>query len=219
MAPPPPGATAPTIGKAHGAIFTKDSRYMFVAELGLDRVYSYRIDPANAQIIPLDPPYVSLHPRSGPRRLQLSPDDRFLYVNHETDSEVSVLAIQAGKLTEIQRIGTQPAGSTAANMTSEMVMHPSGRFLFVANRGPDDISIFTVDRTTGRLTARGNVPAGGKTPRNLRIDPTGTYLLSGNENAGTITVFRIDRNSGALTQTGKSAQIDTPGGMYFLPAK
>lgn len=185
--PTPAPAPAP-VAKVHGAIFTKDSRHMFVADLGLDRVYSYRVDAARAVITPLDPAYVALHAQSGPRRLQLSADDRFLYVNHETDSEVSVFAIHAGKLTEIQTIATLPAGSAVKNMTSEIVIDPTGRFLYVANRGPDDIAVFAVDKATGRLTARGNVPSGGATPRNLRIDPTGRYLLCGNENGGTITV-------------------------------
>lgn len=211
-------AAAPA-AKVHGAIFTKDGRYMFVADLGLDRVYSYRVDAARPAIVPLDPPYVALHRQAGPRRLQLSRDDRFLYVNHETDSEVSVFAVHGGLLTEVQTIGTQPAGSTAKNMTSEMVIDPSGRFLYVANRGPDDISMFTVNKADGRLTWRGNVSAGGKTPRNLRIDPTGAFLLSGNENGGTITVFRIEPTTGALVLTPHAAQIDKPGGMYFLPGR
>ena len=208
-----PGQTA----KVHGAVFTRDGRYMFIADLGIDRVYSYRVDAARGAVTPLAPAFVALHPQSGPRRLQLSSDDRFLYVNHETDSEVSVFAVRNGILSEVQTISTQPAGSTVKNMTSEMVIHPTGRFLYVANRGPDDISVFTINRTTGRLTSHGTVPSGGKTPRNLRIDPTGRYLLCGNENGGTITVFSIDQTTGGLTQTAHSAQIDKPGGLYFLP--
>lgn len=219
MAPASSNGSAAATAKVHGAIFTRDSRYMFVADLGLDRVYSYRVDVSRSKITPLARPYVALHPRSGPRRLQLSPDDRFLYVNHETDSEVSVFAVRNGELTEVQTMGTEPAGSTIKNMTSEIVLTADGRFLYVANRGPDDISVFAVNPETGRLTARGNVPSGGKTPRNLRLDPTGTYLLCGNEDGGTITVFRIDQKTGALTQTTHSAQIDKPGGLYFLPRR
>ena len=216
-----PASVAPSgpVAKVHGAIFTKDGRYMFVADLGFDRVYSYRVDAARAAIVPLDPAYVALHAQSGPRRLQLSADDRFLYVNHETDAEVSVFAVDAGKLTEIQTIATLPAGTTVKTMTSEIVIDPTGRFLYVANRGPDDIAVFAVDKASGRLAARGNVPSGGATPRNLRIDPTGQYLLCGNENGGTITVFRIDSRSGALTLTPHTGRIDTPGGLYFLPGE
>src|SRR4029079_2088110 len=71
----------------HGVVFTKDDRFAFVAELGLDRIYIYRVDPANPALIPSTPPYVAVSAGAGPRRLVLSPDERFLYVNHETDSK------------------------------------------------------------------------------------------------------------------------------------
>jgi 6-phosphogluconolactonase len=68
--------------KAHGIVFSQDSKFAYVAELGLDRVYSYRVDAVNHTVTPSDPPFVSLPGGSGPRRLQLHPNGRFLYVNH-----------------------------------------------------------------------------------------------------------------------------------------
>src|SRR6516225_4726343 len=65
----------------HGVIFTKDDRLAFVAELGLDRVYTYHVDLTKPAVTAADPPYVSVSAGSGPRRLVLSPDERFLYVN------------------------------------------------------------------------------------------------------------------------------------------
>src|SRR5439155_1248520 len=76
--------------KAHGIAFSKDTRFVYVAELGLDRVYSYHVDAAKHAVTPLNPPYVEVPAGSGPRRLQLHPNGRFLYVNHETDSKVTV---------------------------------------------------------------------------------------------------------------------------------
>jgi 6-phosphogluconolactonase len=205
--------------RAHGIEFTKDGRYMFVAELGLDRIYTYRVDARAAAITPAEPVYVSTHAGAGPRRLQLSPDDRFLYVNHETDSEVSVFMVNEGKLSEIQHLSTLPAGSTVKNTTSEIVIDRVGRHLYVGNRGDDSIAVYTIDEATGRLTHDATVPSGGKTPRNLRIDPLGGYLLAANENGGSITVLKIDKATGALTPTASAARIDTPGGMYFLNAR
>lgn len=202
--------------KAHGIEFSRDGRYMYVAELGLDRVYAYRVDPVALSIAPADPPYASTHAGAGPRRLQLSPDGRFLYVNHETDSEVSVFSVKGAKLTEIQTISTLPPGVTARNSTAEIMVDGAGHHLYVSNRGRDSIAIFTIDRADGRLTAQGDVPSAGRTPRNIRLDPTGGYLFSANENGGNVTEFKVDRASGQLTPTGVALPIDTPGGMYFL---
>ncbi len=205
--------------KAHGIIFSHDGYFLYIAELGLDRVYAYRLDAKAVAVTPADPPYVSTHAGAGPRRMQISRDGRFLYVNHETDSEVSVFAVDGTHLTEIQTLSTLPAGDTTPNTTAEIILSADGHHLYVSNRGDDTIAVYAVDRTSGRLTLNANTPAGGKTPRNLRIDPTGNYLFSSNEVGGSITVFRIDKADGALTLTPARATIDTPGGLYFIPSR
>ncbi|MDB5455942.1 MAG: lactonase family protein [Caulobacter sp.] len=210
------GAPSQTGPHAHGVEFSKNGRLMYVAELGLDRVYTYHVDAKAAAIAPAAPAFASTHPGSGPRRLQRSPDDRFLYVNHETDSEVSVFAVRDGNLTEIQTISTLPAGAAVKNATAEIVIDRAGRHLYVGNRGHDSIAVFAIDPSSGRLTLSANTPAGGRSPRNLRLDPTGGYLLSANEGDGTITVLKVDKATGALSPTGVAARIDTPGGLYFL---
>lgn len=203
---------------AHGIVFTKDSRHMFVAELGLDRVYSYDVDPAKATITPAATPFVSVHAGAGPRRLQLSPDGRHLYVNHETDGEVSVFEVHGSALKAVQTAPTLPPGVMVANKTAEIVIDAAGRHLYVGNRGHDTIAVFDIAKD-GRLALAANVPAGGRTPRNLRFDPTGRFLLSANEGDGSITVFKVDARTGGLTLTPFSAKLDTPGGLFFLAAK
>jgi 6-phosphogluconolactonase len=203
--------------KAHGVQFSGDSRFMYVAELGLDRVYSYKVDPEKFSITPAEPAFINTHAGAGPRRLQLSPDGRFLYINHETDSEVSVFPVQGTNLREIQTISTLQPGVTVKNKTAEIVIDSAGRHLYVSNRGDDSIAIFTIDADSGRLTLKADMPAGGRMPRNLRLDPTGRYLLSANQDAGNITVLKVDPASGALTATGNSAAIDAPAGLFFEP--
>jgi 6-phosphogluconolactonase len=205
--------------KQHGIQFSKDDKVMFITDLGLDRVYSYHFDAAAPSIAPFDPPYVSTHAGAGPRRIQMSPDGRFLYVDHETDSEVSVFTIDGGKLTELQTLGTVPDEAKAHNTTAEIIISHDGRHLYVANRGHDSVAIFSIDRKTGMLTHTENVPSGGRTPRNIRIDPTGAWLFAANENGGNVTEFKVDKSSGHLTPTGVTAPINTPGGIIFLKTK
>jgi 6-phosphogluconolactonase len=162
---------------------------------------------------------VETHAGAGPRRIQMSPDGKFLYVDHETDSEVSVFTIDGCTLKQIQVIGTVPDNAKAKNSTAELVISADGKFLYVGNRGHDTISIFAIDRKTGMLTLKENVPSGGRTPRNVRIDPTGAWFFAANENGGNVTEFKIDRVTGHLTPTGVSVPISTPGGIYFLKAK
>jgi len=205
--------------KQHGIQFSKDSKTMFIADLGLDRVYSYHFDAAAPSITPCDPAYVSTHAGAGPRRIQMSPDGRFLYVDHETDSEVSVFTIDGCTLKEVQAISTVPDEAKAKNTTAELVISADGKFLYVGNRGHDSVSVFAIDRKTGMLTLNENIPSGGRTPRNVRIDPTGNWFFAANEDGGNVTEFKVDKKSGHLTATGVTASINTPGGIYFLKVK
>ncbi|MBV9550361.1 MAG: lactonase family protein [Alphaproteobacteria bacterium] len=205
--------------RAHGIVFSPDNRFMFVAELGLDRVYSYRFDARGPSLTPLDPPFVGTHAGAGPRRLQISPDGHFLYVNHETDSEVSVFSVNQGHLTEVQVIATVPPEGKARNSTAENLLDSSGRCLYVTNRGHDSLAIFTVNRADGRLARIANTPSGGRTPRNIRFDPAGKFLFAANENGGNIVEFAFDGKSCALKPTGVTLPIDTPGGLWFVQTR
>ena len=194
----------------HGVIFTKDDRFAFVAELGLDRVYVYHVDSAKPAVTPADPPFVSLSARSGPRRLALSPNEKFLYVNHETDSKVSVFANDRGTLKEIQQISTVPADFKGRNTTAEIQMDKAGRFLYVSNRGADSIAIYAVDADKGELTLREFAPSLGQSPRNITIDPTGRYFFAANQVSNDVVIFSVDAQSGRLTPTGQRLHMDQP---------
>ncbi len=202
--------------RAHGVVFSKDSRFAFVAELGLDRVYTYRLDTSQRTMTPFDPPYVSLKAGSGPRRLQLHPNGRFLYVNHETDSAVSVFEVNGGSLKETQSTSTLPTDYKGNNSTAEIQIDADGRFLYVTNRGHDSIAVYAIDAKTGTLTPAGHVPSLGKTPRNITIDPTNTYVLAANQAGDNVVVFRIDHKTGHLTPTGSQQPVAQAAAVAFV---
>jgi len=202
----------------HGIAFSKDNRFVFVAELGLDRVYTYRFDPAKPSLTPFDPPYIDTSAGAGPRRLVLSPNGNFLYVNHETDSKVSVFAVDGGHLKEIQQISTLPPDFNGRNTTAEIAIDRDGRFVYVSNRGDDSIMVYAVDSARGTLTFRERIASLGKSPRNITIDPTGQYLFAANQASDNVVVFRRDAATGHLTPTGQQLAMGQPGSILFVKA-
>jgi 6-phosphogluconolactonase len=202
----------------HGIAFSKDNRFVFVAELGLDRVYTYRFDPAKPSLAPFDPPYVNTSAGAGPRRLVLSPNGKFLYVNHETDSKVSVFSVDGGRLKEIQQISTLPPDFSGRNTTAEIAIDRTGRFVYVSNRGDNSIAVFAVDPATGGLVFKERIASRGKTPRNITIDPTGQYLFAANQGSDNVVVFRRDAASGHLTPTGQELKMGQPASILFVKA-
>jgi 6-phosphogluconolactonase len=206
--------------KAHGIVFSKDSRFVYVAELGLDRLYAYHVDPVKRTARPADPPFVTMNTGgSGPRRLQLHPNGKFLYVNHETDSKVSVFEVSGANLKQIQTLSTLPADHKGNNTTAEIQIDQTGKWLYVTNRGHDSLAHYAVDPAKGTLTLVGHIPSGGRTPRNITIDPTNQYLIAANQNGDNIVVFKIDAKTGNLTPTGATGEVPQPGGLYFVKAE
>jgi 6-phosphogluconolactonase len=202
--------------KAHGIVFSKDSTFVYVAELGLDRLYSYRLDAARHTVTPLDPPFVNLPGGSGPRRLQLHPNGRFLYVNHETDSKVTVFEIHDGSLKAVQTMSTKPDGYTGNNSTAEIQIDNEGKWLYVSNRGHDSLAVYSVDPARGTLTLVEHVPSLGRTPRNITIDPSNQYLFCANQNGENVAVFAIDHRTGHLTPAGSPQPVPQAAGIAIV---
>ncbi len=197
---------------AHSVTLSPDNRFAFVCDLGLDRVFSYRIDPAHATLTPNEPAFVSTPPGVGPRHSKFSADGRFFYVINEMGGSVSVFAYDAaqGALTLKQTIPSLPADFHDLNTSAEIRIHPNGRFVYASNRGHDSITVFARDAQTGLLSLVEIVPCGGKHPRNYALSPDGNWLLCANRDTNNVVVFRVDAESGRLTLTKNSVTIGRP---------
>ena len=205
---------------AHSLNATPDNRYAIAADLGLDKLMIYDLNTGDATLKPHDPPFATMPPGSGPRHLAFHPNNKFAFVCGEMGMTVTSFAYDGtrGALTEVQTVSTLPTGTAPSDKysTAEVQVHPSGKFLYVSNRGHDTIAGFSVDGQTGKLTPIGHTPSGGKTPRNFRIDPTGQWLLAANQGSDNVVVFRIDEKTGALSPTGTEAKVGSPVCVKFL---
>ncbi|MGH2355025.1 MAG: lactonase family protein, partial [Chloroflexota bacterium] len=198
----------------HAHFITPDpaGKYVLACDLGIDQVLVYRWDGAAGQLVPNDPPSARANPGAGPRHLAFHPSARFVYVLNEIASTLSAFAYdpEHGTLALLETVSTLPEGFSGKNSTAQIVVHPSGRFVYGSNRGHDSIAIFAIDEQTGQLTARGYESTRGQTPRNFNLDPTGTFLLAANQGSDTIVTFRIDATTGALTPTGQVTETPSP---------
>lgn len=204
---------------AHCTVFDPAYRFFFACDLGIDNVMVYRLDDVKGALTPHTPPFAAVKAGSGPRHMAFRPDARFAYVLNELTSTVSAFAYDAqkGVLTERQTLSTLPATYTGQNSGAEIVMHPSGKFLYTSNRGHNSLAIFRIDQASGALTFVRTQETGGRTPRNFALDPSGRLLLAANQESGNITVFDVDQNSGDLKANGVTIQAPTPVCVTFLP--
>tara|TARA_B100001964_G_C14064167_1_gene522791 strand:- start:551 stop:928 length:378 start_codon:yes stop_codon:yes gene_type:complete len=114
-----------------------------------------------------------------------------------------------GQLKTLQTLSTVPH-PVKGNSTAEVLVHPSGRFLYGSNRGHNSIAMFRIEEKSGELTALGHEPTRGSTPRNFGIDPTGQFLLAANQQTDNVAVFRINKDSGKLKFTGNEIKLSKP---------
>ena len=201
---------------AHGIYLDAAERFALSPDLGADRVFVYRFDAAKGMLEAHGSG--TLEPGSGPRHLAFHPTGKYLYVINELLSTVSVFSYDAekGALTPIQTVSALPAGFSGTSWTAEVAVSPDGRFVYGSNRGDDTLAVFRVDAATGRLTAAGHAPVGGKTPRHFAIDPTGRFILAGHQGSGTIAVLRLDPKTGIPSPVGSPVKVDKP--VCLLPA-
>lgn len=204
---------------AHSVNVDLSNRIAVVADLGIDKVMIYRFDPSDATLKPNTQASTSVEPGSGPRHFAFHPGGRFAYVINEIGNTMTAFEydVEKGALEVVQDITTLPEGFDGSSHTSEVQIHPSGRFVYGANRGHDSIVVFAVDEESGMLTLVEHESTQGKIPRNFGIDPTGAYLLAANADSDTIVVFRIDSKTGSLEPTGHRFVSPTPVCVRFLP--
>jgi len=204
---------------AHQILVDPRNQFAYVADLGLDKIMIYRFDPAKHTLTAASPPFVSVTPGAGPRHVAIDRAGRAVYTINELNCTVTVFGRDAksGALLQLQTLSTLPSGQAVERgfSTAEIVVHPSGRFVYGSNRGHDSIVVYAVDGT-GKLTYLENVPTGGKTPRGFGITPGGEYLLAANQNSDSVVVFKIDVKTGRLTAAGSTVTVGSPVDVKFL---
>jgi len=202
---------------AHGVYFDNANRFLFVPDLGIDRVLIRKFDPATSALSPGDPPEMVSPPGGGPRHMAFSPDEKHAYVINELTNTVSVadFDVETGALIPKQEIKTLPDGFTEPNTTAEIEVHPNGNFVYGSNRGHDSIVVYRRDTKTGILTFLQHAPCGGKTPRHFKIHPTGKWLICAHQNSDTISVLALDPATGLLGEPKSTVPAPKPNCILF----
>ena len=197
---------------AHSINVDPTNGYAFVADLGLDKILSYKIDLENGKLPPNDTPWTKVADGAGPRHFDFHPSGKYGYLITEIANTFVAYTYDetSGTLDEIQTVSTLPDDFTGKSSCADVHVSPDGKFLYGSNRGHDSIAICAIDQATGRLSPVGYLSSGGENPRNFGIDPTGTFLLAANQDTDNIAVFRIDKETGRFTPTGHEAKVPMP---------
>ena len=166
---------------------------VFVANSGSNSISSYTVNSDGSLTA------VSGTAPTGttPTGLAIDPAGKFLFAANQESSDVSVFSINGTGLTPVagSPFTTVPAGSSSypnGTLPVAVTVSASGKFLYVANQLADFVSVFSINSTSGALTASG-VPFynAGTSPSGLAITPNGGFLYVANAGSNNISAFAI----------------------------
>ena len=208
----------------HGVAFDPAGRHVAAVDLGTDTIRVFRLEAESSRLEPVGEAAVA--PGAGPRHLAFPVDGRSLLVVNELIPTVTVFAYDAahGRLgPERQTVPTVPADAAEQTNPAEIVVQPSGRWVYASNRGrpnaaaplADSIVGYAVDPESGDLTPIDHATEGIANPRHIAVDPTGTWLFACNQGNHTIVRFRVDPTTGRLIPSGVAAGVPSPVCLVF----
>ena len=210
----PPTESLATADGAHAILTDRSNRFAFVPHIayiqdnvleppknipGPNVIYQFRFDADTGRLTPNDPLQVEMNGFLGPRHYCYHPSLDVVYFSDEQGSSVTAYNMDSeGRLSAFQTISTLPEGHTERNTCSQIQITSDGRMLFVPNRGHNSIASFTVDATTGALTAAGRASTEA-VPSAFSLDPQGKFVFGAGSATGRLSSHSIDANTGEMT--------------------
>jgi len=202
---------------AHQILADPSGRFVLHVDLGLDKIFVWRFDPAAGTLSPGGSPFVSLPPGDGPRHVHFHPNGKWLYSIQEEGSTLVLFDYDGdtGTLSERQTLSSLPPGYAGSNFCSEILVSGDGKFVYAGNRLHDSIGIFAVGRD-GQLKHVADEWTRGNYPRSFTFTPNGDFLYCCNQRADHVSIFRVNRRTGGLKFTGHYAPVGNPSHVAFL---
>ncbi|MGN0837614.1 MAG: lactonase family protein [Pyramidobacter sp.] len=209
--PPGPLTYAQPWARAHHSVFDEIQGFCYIVDKGCDAVHIEKLDMQTGKLTRVG----ILHTRPGEcaRHIVFHPNGRYAYINTEYIGTVISCRWNpsAGTLEPFQILPTPPENYVGNySLSSEIQIHPSGKFLYVSNRGDNSIAEFSIDPVAGKLKSIGWVKTGGTIPRYFCIEPGGQFLYVCNQGSGNIKSFSINQDTGKLSFTGQTIKTATP---------
>lgn len=187
--------------RAHAIVSDRSGQYWFVPHTRPNAIFQFVLGDKSRRLMANQKPKLLRKANTGPRHLWFHPNIDFAYSSDEQGCSVSSYALDPvhGTLSLQQTLPTLPETEvhSKTTSTSDIEVHPSGDFVYVANRGHDSIARYSVNSDDGMLRWLGNTST-EPTTRSFNIDPSGHILIAAGQASGKLAVFQINPANGDL---------------------
>lgn len=188
------GAGGTPIGGAPSTTAT-----VYVTNSGSDNISGYAVNGTTGGLSAIaGSPFVNV---STPSAIAVSRNGFFAFATNSQTNKVTSFRIGTdGGLLLVSGTATSPNPASVGTAPSAVAVSSDTEFLYVANRGSDSVTAFTIG-ATGVLTlvppeagTPNPVAAGGSAPVSLVGSATDSFLYVANSADNTVSVFQIETN-------------------------
>ncbi len=207
------------VSKPHSIGVDPENRYVYVGDLGSDRVRIFAFDAKNGTLGEASGKDTPIG--AGPRHFVIHPNGKFLYTCNEMGVNVTAFARnpETGDLSPLETVRTIPDYVTPKGVTpAEIHWHPNGKWGYVSNRGFGSISIFET-KADGNLARVDFVPAYLTSPWSFAIHEDGKSMAIAGYYDDRVVIQSIDPTSGSLDITQATIKVEKPKCVIFVPDK
>ncbi len=195
----------------HSTFLSNNNKLLYVTDLGTDKIMVYNFDEKTGKVNPTKQKFIFTGAGSGPRHIDISAGNKFMYVLQELSGTVKVYSIKNDVLKQIQSLSSLLLNFKGVAGSADIHISKDGRFLYVSNRGESNtIGIYKINRETGYLSLLAHQSSLGLAPRNFNFDPSEKYLLVANQNSDEVVIFERNAISGLLKDTGNRISVGKP---------
>ncbi len=204
---------------AHMIATDPSGKFVFSTDLGLDRIYQWKLNAKTGVLEANDPPFISASSAgAGPRHFVFHPNGKVVFLINEEASTLTSYRFDAtnGTLNELHSLSSLPAGFKGTNFAAGIVLSKDGKYLYVANRLHNSIAQVSVTGE-GAMKWSDETWTRGDYPRTLTLSPDGKYIYAMNQRSDNITTFKVSPDSGKLTFVDRYVAVASPSQLVIAP--
>lgn len=190
--------------------------YIFTVDSFDQTIFPYGVGPNGQLVVTANGP----QPTGAARISVIGGSSKTVYLLDAGTVPSTIMPYTIGPNGSLQTLvgGNFPNDATLTNPSDLVVV--SGKFLYIANAGPNvdpnspasKISGYDIDPLNGRLSIMAGQPFGsGSSPRCILLDPSKQFLYTANFNDSTVTGRVINSSNGELTDMRRGSSFPATG--------
>ncbi len=196
---------------------TRDNKYLCAADLGMDYIDVYKLDPVTGKLKLAD--IIHSEQESAPRHIKFSKTGEYMYVVHELKNYIDVYHYVdrdgVPEFEKIQNISTLNEYHASNSAASALNLSDDFKYIVSSNAGDNSVIMYSVDEKTGMLTKLFCLPISGDYPKDAALFPDNRHLVSLNHESNTMTFFSVDPKKGLIVMNQKEIKVDKPNCIIF----